>query len=239
MRTCVSLRACRRLVVNIEQGLKRRRCSVIAALPVAIFLDGMQLGIPQQQVIGGQPRGSHDGYGFIEEVWVGDRPLERLHSSHGDAYEGVEMLQFQHLGEHAVLRGDHIADGEFRKANARHGDDEKARGVRQLAGSQQGSQLPGGAGKPGREEDCVRPIGGDLSVGPAGDAAVAKANCSGWAGAAQAKDKARDRRTIRIGSSLALGRFRHVARVRSGISTSVGARRAIALVTRAVLLPSR
>ena len=76
-------------------------------------LDGIQLRLPEQRVVGPQFWGARNRYHTIHKPWVGRRPLEGLHAAHRDAHDRSQPSDVQDLCEKAVLCLDHVTDREF------------------------------------------------------------------------------------------------------------------------------
>src|SRR5579863_4557899 len=161
--------------VDVGHGLHggdgRRR--VIAVLPGRVLFDGVQLGLPEQQIVGSELRRADDRYRLVHELGIAHDPLESLHPAHGDSHDSVEVFDTQGARHELVLGLHHVADGEARKmhvglrgavrrrrryavAQGVHQDHKVFRGIHQLPGSDEAEQIFRRTRKPGGKQHGVR-----------------------------------------------------------------------------------
>jgi len=94
---------------------------VVAELPGGALADGVFLGVPEEEIPGGEAGRADDGHCEVHEVRMVDDPLEGLHAAHGDADDGMEVGDVEGFRQEAVLGLNHVGDGEGGEGHARLG----------------------------------------------------------------------------------------------------------------------
>ncbi len=82
---------------------------VVAVLPGGIVFDGVDGHVAHHAVAAGEGGGeTGKGGEGVHELRVGFAPDEALHAAHGGAEDKAEVIDVQALGEHDLLRANHV-----------------------------------------------------------------------------------------------------------------------------------
>src|SRR3974390_3327696 len=142
-------------------------------------------------MVSSKTRRAYNGDGLVHEVGIGNHPLKRLHTTHGNAYHGFDVVDSEFACQKLILRVHHVVHGDPGKPHSRlqaaigggrrHSvgqsidkDDEILRAVGESPRTNVALQLLSSPRRPGGDEHRVWFVGIKLTEGAVADAAVAK-----------------------------------------------------------------